>query len=342
MKLSYQQLTTHLQKQLLPIYLIAGNEPLFVQESKDLINQKAKQSGFLERQRYDVNKDFNWNHLFEAINSPSLFGDKTIFELRLLQKPTATFAKTFAQFINDLTCETLLIIYCEKLDSATQKSSWCEAITNKGAVINIWPLEPPAFQQWLKQRLQQQNLSDDQRLIQFIMHQTEGNALAAAQEIEKLKLIYPNGKIPYGDLDKIITDNARFDIFGLVDVILAGNTNRIIQVFRKIRAEGIEPTLILWAITREIRTLINVLQDLNQRISLEVSLKKNSVWGKRTSLIKTIAPKLTIPHLHHALLHAEKIDKMIKGMSKGNVWDELQLLALHVSGCKFVDQLLGV
>ncbi len=336
MKLTFQQLSSHLKNHFLPIYLIIGTEPLFVQEAKDLVFQKAKQLGFLEYQRHEVNKDFNWEVLFEAVNSLSLFGDKTLHELRLHHKPTTSAAKLVAPFIYKLNHENALVILCDKVDSATQKTSWYQAINDQGAVITIWPLEATAFQQWLKQRLQEQNLGSDPRLVQFIMDQTEGNALAAAQEIEKLKLLYPNGQVPTHDLDNIIVDNARYDIFGLVDVILAGNATRITQVLQKIKAEGIEATLVLWAITREIRVLIDILQGIKNREGLDFILKRNNVWGKRSSLIKNNIGKYRVEELHQALLHAGKIDRLIKGVAKGNVWDDLQLLALGVGGCLFL------
>jgi DNA polymerase-3 subunit delta len=332
MKLTFQQLSTHLKNHFLPIYLIVGNEPLFVQEAKDLVFEKAKQLGFLEYQRHEVNKDFNWEVLFEAVSSLSLFGDKTLHELRLHHKPTTSAAKLIAPFIYKLDQENALVILCDKIDSATQKTSWYQAINDQGAVITIWPLEAAAFQQWLKQRLQQQNLGTDPRLVQFIMDQTEGNAIAAAQEIEKLKLLYPNGQVPHQDLENIIVDHARYDIFGLVEVILAGNAARITQVLQKIKAEGIEATLVLWAMTREIRVLINVLQGLKNKDGWDFILKRNNVWGKRSALIKNNISKYRIEQLHQALLHAGKIDKLIKGVAKGNVWDDLQLLALKIGG----------
>jgi DNA polymerase-3 subunit delta len=250
----------------------------------------------------------------------------------LLNKPNAATGKIFAQFIQNLSQDNLLIISCDKLDSATQKTSWFQAINDQGAIINIWPLDAGAFQQWVKLRLQQNDLSTDPRIVQFLVEQTEGNPLACAQEIEKLKLIYPSGKIPQEELDQVITDNARYDIFGFVDMTLTGNAARIVNALQKLRAEGLEAPIVLWALTREIRNLLNILQDLKNKISWESVTKKYRIWDKRSALVKNVLQKQSLENLHRLLLHAEKIDKMIKGVLKGGLWDELLMLALQVNG----------
>ena len=50
MPIRIQQLPDHLQGGLAPLYLIAGQEPLLVEESRDLVFAAAKADGFLERE----------------------------------------------------------------------------------------------------------------------------------------------------------------------------------------------------------------------------------------------------------------------------------------------------
>lgn len=331
MKLYANQLSAHLKNNLLPVYLITGTEPLFIQETKDLIVQKAKEVGFSERKRFDATKDFNWNTLFESADNLSLFGEQTILELQLYNKPTATVAKTFAQFIQNLSRHNILIILSDKLDGPTQKTGWFQAISDLGAIITIWPLDANAFLQWVKARLQQNNLSSDPQIVQLIAQYTEGNPLACAQEIEKLKLLYPDGKISLAELQQVVTDNARYDIFGFMDIVLAGNAARIINAFQKLRGEGVEAPVLLWAITREVRMLLNIMQEIHDKTHWDVITKKYRIWDKRSALIKNAIQKQSQENLHRVLLKAHEIDKMIKGLLRGNLWNELEMVVLSVA-----------
>ncbi|MDH3993869.1 MAG: DNA polymerase III subunit delta, partial [Gammaproteobacteria bacterium] len=45
MRLYPEKLAGHLQQQLLPVYLVSGDEPLLLQECCDLIRQRARQQG---------------------------------------------------------------------------------------------------------------------------------------------------------------------------------------------------------------------------------------------------------------------------------------------------------
>lgn len=332
MKLTYFQLSMHLKKQLLPIYLITGNEPLLVQEAKNAIKQKAKDQGFLDIRHYETKKGFDWDQLLESVNTYSLFSDKSYIELRIEQKLNITASKVLTNFIEKINSNIMLILSMDKLESGIQKANWFQAMTKIGAIISIWPLELSQFKQWLKQKLQENQLSIDQFTIQYIIDQTEGNLLAASQEIEKLKLLFPSGHLVPEELVGNITDSARYDIFNLIDICLEGNLKKIIRVIKRLREEGTEPIVILWAFTREIRKLIHILNDIRNNISWEVITKKYQIWDKRQPLYKKIIKEHSVKSLHKLLLQAEKIDRNIKGLLPGCSWNALELLAIRFAG----------
>ena len=56
MKLNPSQLSAHLAKQLLPIYVVSGDEPLLIEESLDLIRACARKNGYTERDVHDVQR----------------------------------------------------------------------------------------------------------------------------------------------------------------------------------------------------------------------------------------------------------------------------------------------
>src|SRR5690606_6963660 len=66
-----------------PVYLIAGSEPLLVQELADAVRARARAEGFGEREVLDVEPGFDWNRLSQGLASLSLFASRRLFELRL-------------------------------------------------------------------------------------------------------------------------------------------------------------------------------------------------------------------------------------------------------------------
>ena len=53
-----------------PAYLIAGSEPLIVQECADAVRAKARADGYTERQVFDAGKDFDF--ITVAVQAPNV------------------------------------------------------------------------------------------------------------------------------------------------------------------------------------------------------------------------------------------------------------------------------
>ena len=88
MKIKAEQLHSHLQKQLLPIYIISGDEPLLAQESSDAVRIAARAAGFTERELFYVEGNYDWHQLLQEANSLSLFADKKLLEIRITHGKT--------------------------------------------------------------------------------------------------------------------------------------------------------------------------------------------------------------------------------------------------------------
>lgn len=332
MKLQLHQLSAHLKNNLLPIYVIAGEELLLVQETNDAIRHAAFQAGYHERQRFEVTKEFDWNSFLEAANNLSLFSHQCVIELRFTHKPNAAGSKILMTYLERLPKDKLLVILIDKLDQATQKTNWFQKIAEMGVIIPIWAMDQNQFLKWIQQRLTQAGLTADQDSIRYLAGYTEGNLLAASQEIIKLQLLYEKGKISSEQIVCAINDHARYTVFSLVDAILQTDCKRALRILKNLRNEGIELPLILWSLTREIRNLISLHHSIASGSNLETAFRQQKVWEKRQSLLKKSLKIHSLKDLHHMLLHASKIDYLIKGVLSGNAWDEIAQLILAFVG----------
>lgn len=332
MKLPLTQLSQHLTKTLAPIYLVHSDELLLAEEAVDAIRAAANHAGFTERVLITPESGADWNEIiYSDTHSLSLFATKKIIELNLSAiKLNSTQGKVLAEYAAKPLPDTLIIINAAKCDAKTEKSAWFQAIEKSGVVVPIWPLTTDQLPAWIIQRAKKLNVTITKSAADHLTRLVEGNLLAAAQEIEKLSLLQTNNTITEELIEEAVVDNARFDIFNLVDSALLGNRKRSIHMLKNLAAEDEEPTLILWALIRELRMLAEILQQQKKGLTLGSLLTQFRIWEKRQPGVRAFLQRNTSEKCWHSLILAAKIDRIIKGAESGNVWNELEDFLIHI------------
>ena len=337
MKLRYEQLASHLQQGLQPIYLLSGDEPLQVMEAADAIRARAREQGFGEREVMHVEAGFDWNSLLAASGSLSLFAEQRLLELRLPSgKPGKEGGAALTAYAANPPPDTVLLIISGKVDAASQKSKWYKTLEAAGTTLQLWPVEPAALPGWVMSRMRARGMQPTPEAAQLLAERVEGNLLAAAQEVEKLLLLFGEGPIDALQVEEGVADSARYDIFELVDTALLGDAPRTTRGIEGLRAEGVEPILVLWALLREVRSLSQMAGDVEQGSSTEAVLGQYRVWDKRKAAVRAGLQRHPLKRWLLLLRRAGRIDRMIKGIEPGNPWDELLQLALLMAGVRLV------
>ena len=331
MRLKLTQLVPHLKKTLNTVYLITGNEPLQMNEAADHIRLVAKKAGYLHREIFSVEGNFKWNEITAATENLSLFSEKKIIDLRV---PNAKFgtegAKMIAQYCQRHDSETILLISCGKLTAASLKSRWVTAIDKMGVIVQVWPLEGHYLINWLQQRLIKQGLQLSSEAIQLLAARVEGNCLAAHQEIEKLYSLYGAANLTMAQVQAAVVDSSRFDVFQLTDAILLRQVNRAIKILRGLHAENKAAPVILWALTRECRCLI----ELKMATNKELVYKKYYLWDKRKSLLNQALNHRSLKTLQDTGKLCAQADRQIKGQQQGDCWETLFEICLQLSNTR--------
>jgi DNA polymerase III subunit delta len=214
-----------------------------------------------------------------------------------------------------------------------------KAIEDAGVHIQVWPVTVAQLPRWIGQRLQQAGLSADGNAIDLLVSRIEGNLLAAAQEIEKLKLLASNNHISYELMASVVADSARYDVFGLTDKAMHGDARAAVKTLQGLKTEGTDAINVLWAVTREIRAMVQISQAVAQGKNFEWAAKQAGVWDKRQPLIQTALRRLKPAHLQQLLRKANGIDKAIKGMRNAEPWDELLDLILNLAGVQSLNMI---
>ncbi len=333
MRLRSEQLSKHLSQSPALIYFVSGDEPLLMQESCDTIRKYFREQGFSERDVMHVESGFDWQQLLGSARSMSLFAERKLIELRLNNpKPGDAGSKALQEYVKDLNPDTALLISSSKIDAGTQKTKWFKAIEQHGAVIQLWPIDARQLPNWIKQRLQRHGLRADTDALRLIAEKVEGNLLAAAQEVDKLALMADNDVITAQAVSDAVADNSRYNLFALVDNCLAGQAKEALRALHGLQAEGGEPTVILWAFSREIRLLQDARFMLDQGQSLSHFFSKQRVFEKHKPLMQSALRRLSANDLFTMLQQCQKIDLSIKGMHQASVWDELDQLIMQLAG----------
>lgn len=319
MRLRPEQLNAQLQKQLLPAYLITGDELLIQQESADALRHQCREQGILEREVLEVDRSFNWSNLLEAGQSMSLFAERKLIELRLNnsgmdQKSSAV----LQQFLEMSDGSNILLMTCGKLDSRSMNAKWVKAIDSIGAVVQIWPVDRRQLGPWIQQRLKANGMSADREAAELLADRVEGNLLAADQEIQKLKILVGEKAINVETVASAVASSARYDIFKLIDAALAGRAAQALHMLDSLLAEGGEEIAMLGALCRELRNLSNCAQQMDQGTPLERALDAARVWDKRKEMYRGALQRLSLRKLQALLVMAAEIDRAQKGQSDAN------------------------
>ncbi len=334
MRLNLTQLAGALSKNLAPVYFLSGDEPLQLGEAADAVRAAAKKNGFIHREVFTTEGHFDWKQLLFAADSFSLFADKKLLDLRLSTVKLGTDgAKALTDYCQQLPDATLLLISCGKLDSNALKSRWFQSLDKAGVVVQVFPLEKQELIAWLQQRLLKRGLQVDTSGVNLIAARIEGNLLAAAQEIEKLYVLYGQGQLSLAMVEAAVADNSRFDVFKLTEAVLMGKINRATRILHALEAEGVAAPVILWALSREARALM----ELKTATNKELIFKKHFIWDTRKQHLNHALTRLNLSHLQQIFILSAKADRQIKGQQTGNYWETLSLIILSFCAIKLLN-----
>ena len=330
MQIASEDLPRHLASELKPLYVVYGDALLLAIEAADSIRTAARAAGYSERETFIAEQHFKWSELRNSAQSLSLFAERKIVDLRIPSgKPGVEGGQAIQDYCSNLSKDVLTLITLPKLDKTAQNSKWFGALKQHGVMISADDIPRNALPRWIAGRLKRQEQSADPATLEFLADRCEGNLLAAFQEIQKLALLFPVGPLSFEQVKDAVMDVARYDIFKLSEAMLNGNAARFVRILDGLRAEGTATVLVLWAISEEIRTLGKVLQATQRGGNISNALRDARVWGPKQGLIENAVRRLKFPYIERALQQAARVDKTIKGLRQGDVWDELLQLGLR-------------
>jgi DNA polymerase-3 subunit delta len=325
MQVKLADLENRLGAGLAPVYLVAGDETLLVQEACDAIIAAAQAQGFSERSVLHVETGFRWNDILQDAASMSLFAERRIIDVRVRgNKFDREASETLRSYADHPAEDTLLLIRAGRLDAKQKSTAWFKALDGLGVISQVWPIGAAELPRWLGGRLRAAGLSLAPDALAFLSQQVEGNLLAAVQEIEKLKLAGLDQPISVDALMSVMEDSAHYDAFELIDSVFAGDTARVSRVLQNLRQEGVALFAILGALTNQLRRLPG----------------GGRMPPQRQRLVDGFLRRLGSPRvLDRVLAQCALVDAQGKGQLLGDAWISLENLCLRLAGDRVLKSL---
>jgi len=339
MQVRADQLASHLQKGLRPVYTVWGDEPLLAQEAGDAIRAAARAAGCSERQVHTVaGAHFDWSGLLGASQAMSLFSDRQLIEIRIPSgKPGKDGSEALQRYCEHLGDDIITLVQLPKLDRQQQQAAWFNALDAAGVMVRVDTIERKALPQWIAQRLAAQGQrvqggEAGQNTLAFFSDRVEGNLLAAHQELQKLALLYPQGELEFEQIEAAVLNVARYDVFKLGEAVLAGQVARALRMLDGLEAEGEAAVLVHWTLASDILALKRVKDAVNAGRPLPMALREARVWGAKERLFERAVPLLTDNAVAQLVDAAQVCDGLVKGLKHPDwpvePWEGLKRLVL--------------
>ena len=211
-----------------PVYLLACGEPLLLRDWLDEARAALREGGFEDIMNLQADSGFSWSELLDEGDMMSLFSAR---KCRIVSMPTGKpgpqGAKVIAELCDNPAPDTVYLFVSPALDRQTRNAAWCKKIQAVGEIVELKPVYDNQLADWLLQRASKKGLAIDLQSAQFLAERTEGNLLAADQELEKLSIRFADrDSIDFDSIEESVAQSARYSHFLLVDACLAGKTRR--------------------------------------------------------------------------------------------------------------------
>ncbi|MCC4264984.1 DNA polymerase III subunit delta [Oceanimonas baumannii] len=328
MRLYPEQLGKHLKAGLAPCYFVYGDEPLLKQEALDELRRAARAQGFDERHKFDADEGLDWDSIFDASQSLSLFSSRQIIELVLPEKLDRTASDRLRELLQQCHADLLLLISGPRLNQQQQKTAWYKALAEAGPVVPVFTPDARHLARWLELRLRRHQLSAEPDALHWLTLAFEGNLLAAAGEIEKLALLDLPQPLTLAELQQQVQPHYHFNPFQLLDPLLQGKVKRGCRILQQLRQEGIEAGMLCYLLSKELNTLQQLQAAMADGQSFQQAAAKLHVWSSRQPLMQTALNRLRGPKIAALSRMLAAADAAVATFDDDSAWRWLQALCV--------------
>jgi DNA polymerase-3 subunit delta len=327
MIIKHPALSPQLLKKMTSIYVLIGLDHYLINDAAQQIKSTWRQRGDSNERTIDIHTPTDWNTVLTEANSYSLFEEFTLLDVRFNKKTIDPLGKkVLLEYIEQLHSRCLLVLHAHIVPAKSlQWLSQHPSVT----LVSITSLSHSALQEWITQQLKDKAIRHDPQVPGLIHQFSQNNQLACAQTIEKLSLIHDHtSELTVDEVLSQLIDHSDAPLYELADACLCADAQKAIHLIQQAYHHRIEPTLILWLLTQEIRQLIQLSHLLKQSITLSLACSQLNIWPKRVRSYQMTLARLPLTHLYSLLNRSKALDEHIKTSQGQHIWHGLEKLAL--------------
>ena len=327
MKIYHNQLQQTLTQSFKPVWLVFGDEPWQKNDSLAKIKSHAQQQGFSEIIRFSSDNKFDWQQLNDEYQSMSLFASQRIIEVEFTTIKVgdngnkALLALSEVLEKNSSLQDVIFIFHGPKLDGPSANRKWFKTLTQLGCYLPLYDIDVNGLPRWLQNQARTLNINLAPELSSLLIELFEGNLPALEQELQKLSLLFPtNQQISLQDAEQLVTKQAKFNPFQIIDALLQGNCKKCLMMLDQLQQEGTASGQIIWVFHKEINQLYTMLDKLAQGMQLNDLYKEYRIWDKRKPLYQHALTHISLKNVKRAMSRLADIDLISKTSSEFNAF----------------------
>ncbi|WP_375753100.1 DNA polymerase III subunit delta [Vibrio sp. HN007] len=337
MRIFAEKLSDNLARQLSNIYLVFGNEPLLLLESRDQIYSVAVQAGFDEKHQFVVDSNINWNDVYDCCQALSLFSSKKVIELEIPESGiNAGASKELISLSDNLNEDVVLLVTGSKLTKQQENAKWFKTFNQKGIWVSCLTPDISRLPSFIQTRCFKLGLKPDPEALQMLAQWHEGNLLALSQSLEKLSLLYPDGVLTLVRIEESLSRHNHFTAFHWMDAVLAGKPNRALRILRQLEAEGVEPIILLRTLQKELQLLLELKRESQGMNNPGALFDKHRIWQSKRPLYNAALNRLSYKSLTHSYRELTKIEIMAKTQYESSGWLDINRLSIELCSSKSI------
>ncbi len=317
-----------LHKQPFSICILTGQEDFLLNTAALTIKKnwrQAQATDAIEEKRMSLEHPNDWHDFVQEATSYALFYDQLIIDATWNKKNFDAKTKVILNQYADHPSPHCLLILRAPLLTAKQCADF-----NKHkhiACITIQTLNAGAQINWIKQALKQRDLDYTDDIPQHIQTYTHGNLHAAHQTIERLALAYePQTVLTLEAVKTQLLDERQFKLYEISGACLDGHPKKALELTQRARLNQVEPILILWFITQELRLL--------EQIAAGVSHQALKIYSFRAQQYQRASKRLSRNAIYQLLKQSQALDTQIKSGHNKQTWLMTEQLILNFSDAR--------
>ena len=331
-----ENLAATLKRGLAPVYLVAGDEPLLIEEAMAAVRAAAAAEGFVEREVVEHERSAGVETLRSICASGSLFASRRLVELRCgAQAPDAALGKFLTEFIHAPPPDLRLLVRCAGLDGRQRNSAWARAVDKAGGFVYCWPVRVEALPRWAEARLRRAGLSAEPAALELLVERTEGNLLALAQDIEKLKLLADAGRpLSVEQVREAVADSAHTETFEWIARIMAGDARAVARGLWRLQAQGEALPAVVGALAWNLRIVVAAAEGIASGETRSAVMARLNVPKPRQAMLSDMLSRVKYPAILRWQAALVRIDANAKSGRERQGWEDLLACALGLSGAR--------